>query len=267
MAQLVAAFKLLFNTVKEVNDNTLMFKFHLKRIKAKLEALEPLIKQIKEFDSKLDLQKWIARDFEEQMEEGEKVVRFCSQLRPWNVRKKHHCTEKLLELDEILKRLMQILQVQIVRDLKETLILTKDIHRKIMEDGKQGNGNLEVFDPTVSTVWGHGPDHQDHQELKKFIVGLETPVNELKMRLIKNGSPLIVVTGPGGCGKTLLARSFCQDNKVQGTYFNTITKKKGTYFNAAFDLSSIASTTAGFSFGYFAIKAHVNFKILKINVF
>ncbi|KAH7514769.1 hypothetical protein FEM48_Zijuj11G0125600 [Ziziphus jujuba var. spinosa] len=129
---LVAAFGLLFDAVRDVNNNTSKFKFQLKRIKGKLEALDPLIKQIKEFDSELDLQKWEARDFEEQMTEGERVVRFCPQLHLWNIRKKHHCTEKLLELDESLKRLMQILQIQIIRDLKETLILTNDIHRKIM---------------------------------------------------------------------------------------------------------------------------------------
>lgn len=133
MGQLIAAFKLLFDAVKEANDNTSMFKFQLKRIKAKLEALEPLIKERKQFDSEvMDLQKWEARDFEEQMKEGERAVRFCSQLRPWNIRKKHRCTENLMELDESLKRLMRILQVQIVRDLKETLILIRDIHRNIL---------------------------------------------------------------------------------------------------------------------------------------
>lgn len=214
---LVAAFRLLFDAVKEIIDRTSMFKFNLKKIEGKLEALEPLIKERKQFDSELDLQKWEASEFEEKMLEGEKVVRICSQIHPWNIRKKHSCTEKLQELDETLKRLMQILQIQIVRDMKETLVLTKDVHRKIMANkGKIGDVD-QVFDPTVSTFWYHGPDY-DHHQLPEFIVGLETPLKELKIRLIKNGSPLIVVTGPGGCGKTLLAHRFCRDKHVKGTY-------------------------------------------------
>ncbi|KAH7514768.1 hypothetical protein FEM48_Zijuj11G0125500 [Ziziphus jujuba var. spinosa] len=220
---LVAAFRLLFDAVKEIIDHTSMFKFNLKKIEGKLEALEPLIKERKQFDSELDLQKWEASEFEEKMLEGEKVVRICSQIHPWNIRKKHSCTEKLQELDETLKRLMQILQIQIVRDMKETLVLTKDVHRKIMANkGKIGDFD-QVFDPTVSTFWYHGPDY-DHHQLPEFIVGLETPLKELKIRLIKNGSPLIVVTGPGGCGKTLLAHRFCRDKHVKEKF------KKNIYF-------------------------------------
>jgi ATP/maltotriose-dependent transcriptional regulator MalT len=73
---------------------------------------------------------------------------------------------------------------------------------------------------------------QDHQftaeskawcavpELPHLTVGLEAPLEELKRKILHDGRvPMIVVTAPGGCGKTTLATKFCQDQQVKGMVF------------------------------------------------
>ena len=49
-------------------------------------------------------------------------------------------------------------------------------------------------------------------------VGLDIPLQELKMRLFRDDSSVIVVSAPGGCGKTTLAKMLCHDHQVKGIY-------------------------------------------------
>ncbi|XP_062002264.1 probable disease resistance protein At5g66910 [Rosa rugosa] len=59
-------------------------------------------------------------------------------------------------------------------------------------------------------------------ELAQFTVGLDEPLKELKMKFFKDGVSMLVVTAPGGCGKTTLATKFCQDEQVKGKFKNNI---------------------------------------------
>ncbi|KAL6224745.1 hypothetical protein ACLB2K_003600 [Fragaria x ananassa] len=59
-------------------------------------------------------------------------------------------------------------------------------------------------------------------ELTQFTVGLDEPLKELKMKLLKDGVSMLVVTAPGGCGKTTLATKFCQDGQVKDKFKNNI---------------------------------------------
>ncbi|MCI95902.1 disease resistance protein, partial [Trifolium medium] len=51
-----------------------------------------------------------------------------------------------------------------------------------------------------------------------FTVGLDGPLNELKMRLLKDevSVSVVTVTGSGGSGKSTLAKRFCWDDQVKG---------------------------------------------------
>ena len=54
-------------------------------------------------------------------------------------------------------------------------------------------------------------------ELPSFSVGFDVALKELKMKLLKDDQgSMLVVTGPGECGKTTLATKFCQDEEVKG---------------------------------------------------
>ncbi|KAK9902927.1 hypothetical protein M0R45_001440 [Rubus argutus] len=59
-------------------------------------------------------------------------------------------------------------------------------------------------------------------ELTQFTVGLDAPLKELKMQLLKDGVSMLVLTAPGGCGKTTLATKFCQDQQVKDKFKDNI---------------------------------------------
>lgn len=54
-------------------------------------------------------------------------------------------------------------------------------------------------------------------ESPKFVVGLEVHLMELKDRLLRRSNvQLIVVSGPGGCGKTTLITKLCHVEDIKG---------------------------------------------------
>ncbi|KAK9948822.1 hypothetical protein M0R45_004383 [Rubus argutus] len=71
-------------------------------------------------------------------------------------------------------------------------------------------------------------------ELPRFTVGLDTHLNELKMKLLKDGVSMLVLTAPGGCGKTTLANMLYHDQDVKGKFdknifFVNVSTKKSNY--------------------------------------
>ncbi|PRQ47848.1 putative P-loop containing nucleoside triphosphate hydrolase, leucine-rich repeat domain, L [Rosa chinensis] len=67
-------------------------------------------------------------------------------------------------------------------------------------------------------------------ELPEFLVGLDEALSGLKMKLLKDGVSRLVLSAPGGCGKTTLATKFCQDKQVKDKFkekifFITISKR------------------------------------------
>ncbi|KAH1249731.1 putative disease resistance protein [Glycine max] len=64
----------------------------------------------------------------------------------------------------------------------------------------------------------------------EFTVGLDVPLSELKVELLKEGVSIIMLTGLGGSGKTTLATKLCWDEQVIGKFkenilFVTFSKK------------------------------------------
>lgn len=48
-----------------------------------------------------------------------------------------------------------------------------------------------------------------------FTVGLGERLNVLKMQLLKEKQQQLVLTAPGGCGKTKLVEMLCQDEQIK----------------------------------------------------
>ncbi|XVF17742.1 hypothetical protein REPUB_Repub10bG0149800 [Reevesia pubescens] len=54
------------------------------------------------------------------------------------------------------------------------------------------------------------------------VVGFDVPLRELKSKLFKDGVSVIVVSAPGGSGKTTLIKELCQDEEVKGKFKDNI---------------------------------------------
>ena len=56
--------------------------------------------------------------------------------------------------------------------------------------------------------------------LPRLVVGMDAPLKDLKEKLLcDDGVSMLVLTAPGGCGKTTLATMFCKDEEVKGNIY------------------------------------------------
>ncbi|KAH7851392.1 hypothetical protein Vadar_010896 [Vaccinium darrowii] len=59
-------------------------------------------------------------------------------------------------------------------------------------------------------------------KVRGFVVGFEEAVREVKMLVVSGGEQVVVVSAPGGCGKTTLAKMVCHDADVIGMFKDNI---------------------------------------------
>ncbi|KAF5798285.1 putative P-loop containing nucleoside triphosphate hydrolase [Helianthus annuus] len=55
-------------------------------------------------------------------------------------------------------------------------------------------------------------------EVREHIVGFNWHLVKLKLRLRENGTRVLVVSGPAGCGKTTLVKLLCHDNQIKDIF-------------------------------------------------
>ncbi|TQE01985.1 hypothetical protein C1H46_012419 [Malus baccata] len=100
-----AAFKVLFDVLRNVKEKTTLFKPLLEDIKSMLDSLEPLIEEIGKYKKVLDRPKEELQHFENQMKNGAALVQKCAKFSPWKGYKKYRHSKELLDLDKSLQRL------------------------------------------------------------------------------------------------------------------------------------------------------------------
>lgn len=195
---------LLYNALQEaVKDKIKMFKTVFEDLSFTLDSLQLLVEEKKEKaqhdifdqipDEKLEI-------FRIKMENGVELVRKSSNLSCWCAYKKYNYKKKLIALEKYLQSLVDILRRQTMRELRTTWTTVQ---------------NKETMIPEM-TYWNTVP------EPPSFTVGLDVPLFEVKMKLLEDGMSMLVLTGPGGCGKTTLATKVCQDPEVKGMIINMI---------------------------------------------
>ncbi|KAM2622132.1 hypothetical protein TB2_026795 [Malus domestica] len=127
-------FTLLYDVVKDVKDKTMMFKELLGDLNSTLEALKPLIYDIAKYKAVLDQSNKEVEKILKQMKNGTELVLECSKPSRWKLFKKYKYTERLLNLDKCLKRLLMILAVEGTRNTFENLAVSREIVGVVRED-------------------------------------------------------------------------------------------------------------------------------------
>ncbi|PRQ47858.1 putative powdery mildew resistance protein, RPW8 [Rosa chinensis] len=238
----------LYDGIKEVATKHAMFKDVLESVKTTLESLKKVVEDIAQLNEDLDRPKEEIDSLKTRLEEGKELVAKCLKVRKWRVDEKYKYSKKLLGYDDRLKKQLERLEVYAIRDGMETLTTVKRTEKtvsqiewsssSIKERVEQIETNTANLPMAVSRVEAMCLNIQAEMkqtqkeakpeawyavpELPTLTVGLDGPLNELKMKLLNNGVSMVVLTAPGGCGKTTLATKFCQDKQVQEKFKNNI---------------------------------------------
>ncbi|CAN1282855.1 Protein DA1-related 5 [Linum perenne] len=198
-----AGLELVFGTflkvVFEVKKTNSQFAPALKLLEATVNDLTPDIKRIDAFNRDFDRPEEMS-DLKELMTKGEQLVLKCLKISRYNIFKRYILAKKLISLNNSIPQYIgSVMQIIQFADQKETLFEVKQLNNQIRKSLPRCI--LGVCSPP---------------ELKVDPVGLETPLMELKGKLLGDELPLVVISAPSGWGKTTLATAICQDSEVKG---------------------------------------------------
>ena len=143
------------------------------------------------------------------MKNAEQLIRICSEIQDWNYPFQAFYVTKLTDLDKAIVRFCKVhMQAQNKRDIFQILEQLKSIREEMKSPIMKIHGlSCSVPGP---------PD---------FTVGLDKPLKVLKMQLLKEKQQQLVLTAPGGCGKTTLVKMLCQDEQIQCLYLSFVCVK------------------------------------------
>ncbi|KAK7331128.1 hypothetical protein VNO77_25342 [Canavalia gladiata] len=201
----------LLSEIMDKKDRAIKFKPTLERLASTLQSLEPFVKQIDGLNKKLDRKPEETQKVVDQMKEGKKLVVKCSKVQWWNCWYKANYQEELDTLYESICTFFKLdLQGQIARNGLEALIIVNDLRDKM--DRVIGLRKTElrvVCSPSQPPA---------------FTVGLDVPLRDLKLRLLREqlSVSVLTITGTGGSGKSTLAKKFCSDQEVKDKFKENI---------------------------------------------
>uniref|UniRef100_A0A7N2R1F7 RPW8 domain-containing protein n=2 Tax=Quercus lobata TaxID=97700 RepID=A0A7N2R1F7_QUELO len=192
-AALGEAFNILHEVVKKYGRKALNFNSAFKRLKRNLDRFAPAMEEIRKAGEELGLPKDETKSLIYQIKKGEELIRKCSK-KNWLLRIFKYYDE-LTELNAAIVTFIKVdMNLQTRRDVLRLL--------KAMQKTKETRPSYSVPKP---------PD---------FIVGFDVPLKELKTKLWEES--LLLLTAPGGCGKTTLVKMLCQDGDIKDKFGDNI---------------------------------------------
>uniref|UniRef100_A0A7N0T9N4 RPW8 domain-containing protein n=1 Tax=Kalanchoe fedtschenkoi TaxID=63787 RepID=A0A7N0T9N4_KALFE len=205
----------LVNEIIDATKTAGEFKPLLKRIESKIRLLRPEMEKMEELLQKLDRGQE-NKEFAALLVKGTTLVKKCSKVQSWNYCKRVKCSKLLSKLDESISSYCEInVALQTNRTATQTLVVAEDLSRRFDEYISTGRGNVNESELGLSVSCGlHRPP--------EYTVGLEMPLKEVKMKLLAGEVKVLVVFGPGGCGKTTLAKKLCEDSDIKDKYGRNI---------------------------------------------
>ncbi|KAI7729324.1 hypothetical protein M8C21_018544 [Ambrosia artemisiifolia] len=147
------------------------------------------------------------------LEQGKELVVKYSRNKFWNVYQKFVYSNKLIRLNNELLWFFKVeLHGNMLSTSMRSLIGIYDLSDKL--------------DQVLSAVTTHSTHVNRNScivpRLPEHIVGFNLHLEELKRRLLNYDTQVLVVSGPGGCGKTTLAKMLCHDNEIKGLFGENI---------------------------------------------
>ncbi|KAA8547229.1 hypothetical protein F0562_003907 [Nyssa sinensis] len=216
-AALGAAFGELLKAVLDVKDRAVKFKSILSDLAIKLEAIQPVFQEIEKLDRVLDRPVEETNSFIYRLRDAKELVLKCSKIKWWNYFKKPYYAKKLIDLENSLLKFFQMeVQALLSRDSRKILVVVNDIDEKLDRIGSSLGYGGQNSDLSICVGPCGVPGVPD------FIIGMDAPLKELKMQLLKDGVSVVVLSAPGGCGKTTLAKMLCHDNEIIGSFRDNI---------------------------------------------
>ncbi|KAK1383342.1 RPW8 domain-containing protein [Heracleum sosnowskyi] len=160
----------------------------------------------------LDRPKEETAQFIDQLDCAKKLVAKCSKIPWWEAYKLYVYSKKLEELDKSIARFFSI-EVQgfvAVNGLK-VAVGVKEVNEKLDLILDRSNISVSGF-----SSWGSVPGLRDQ------VIGFDEPLKDLKKMLLKDKKIVTLISAPGGCGKTTLAKMLCQDPEIKGIFKDNI---------------------------------------------
>ncbi|KAL3722211.1 hypothetical protein ACJRO7_034562 [Eucalyptus globulus] len=240
------AFGTLFALVKDVVVTIVVFREQLKKIESTLDSIVPIMKNIDELNRRMDRKDM--GQIRAIIDDGIDLVKKCLKIKKCNLIKRYMYSKKLTEFDATLFREFQLsVPLTAARNTMEILegveVMGGEV-KEVGKDVKEIEGNVNEIRGGVEEIGGDVKKLLDSVQLSSgaqqswleplsdlavpeapdLIVGseVEKSMRELKERLLEEGVSVIVVTAPGGCGKTTLLKKLCHDEAIEGKFHNNI---------------------------------------------
>ncbi|KDP31882.1 hypothetical protein JCGZ_12343 [Jatropha curcas] len=226
-AALGAGLELVFGNfiriILEVLRGNALFRKTLEDLEDLLQSFLPSIRRMDSLNREFDRPEEID-GLKDLIKKGEALVIKCSKIHKNDYVRKPFYIKKLTKLEESIRRyVITTLQLYQSSNIKEGLYEVKLISTKIssLSIGAYSGGNVGGMSGKSGFVGVCSPPG-----LKIKPVGLEIPLKDLKEKLLKDDDmpqlQVIVVSAPGGCGKSTLAKALCHDTDVYDKYKSNI---------------------------------------------
>ncbi|KAJ9552653.1 hypothetical protein OSB04_016698 [Centaurea solstitialis] len=222
----------LLEVVVFVAETTANFKPQLEQLKTTIERIGPIIDEITELNRKLDRSKQESDAFIAEIRSAIKLVDKCLKIKK-NLIKRFTHSLKLKDLNEKLLRFFQVdVQAYQCRDIKQTLVEVNRVSDRIETmalDVKKTLSNTSSL--MMSRCVSREDEGIERERLgwrvptrPRGIVAFERPLENLKAMVLADNmdcdddGSVVVVSAPGGCGKTTLVTMLCYDHQIQAKF-------------------------------------------------
>nr|GMD01000.1 probable disease resistance protein At5g66900 [Ipomoea batatas] len=219
------AFDKLYVVVVDSCRKVAAFRSEFESLKSTLSHIRPIFKDIEKLNKLIGIREDETKMFIKQLTDAEALVDECVKIKRHHLCKKWRYSNKLAKLEKSLSRFFSMdVQIQSSRDIKQTQVKVNDIDEKMNEalghlrnltiNQGIGIGATAIGTPNAFPGWADVP------AVPAGLVGFDSPLLELKKMVLKDeaGEPVVVISAPGGCGKTSLVKLLCHDKEIEDKY-------------------------------------------------